>query len=100
MDLRESLRRMLQQLLSDMLAIQQQGAGYYSCIPIAKRYNKLLEQARGLFGPGDGLMSTFEEAPLEDPKDPADKMKVIQGIRIETSQLIALLESRSESEAK
>ena len=56
------------------------GAGYYSCIPIAKRYNKLLEQARGLFGPGDGLMSTFEEAPLEDSKDPADKMKVIQGI--------------------
>jgi len=96
MDLRTSVIRMLKQLVTDMQVIQQQGAGYYSCIPIAKRYNKLLGQARNLPGQSDSLIGTFEELPELDPKDPADKAKVIQGVRIEIGQLISLLESLTE----
>ncbi len=99
MNLHESLIRMLKQLLTDMQVIQQQGAGYYSCIPITKRYNKLLAQARSVCKEGGSLMETFEELPEIDPKDPADKMKTVQGIRIEIGQLISLLESLSEGDA-
>ncbi len=96
MDVRPSLIKMLKQLLEDMLAIQQQGAGYYSCTPMAKRYNKLLAQARALFSSDDGLIGTFEDVDDTDPKDPADKMKKIQGIRVEIGQLLALIESSGE----
>ena len=96
MDIRTSLIRMLQQLLNDMLVIQQQGAGYYSCIPLAKRYNKLLGQAKTLFSAGDGLIGTFENVEEVDPKDPADKMKAVQAIRVEIGQLLVLLESTGE----
>ncbi|MBX7258709.1 MAG: hypothetical protein K1Y02_20275 [Candidatus Hydrogenedentes bacterium] len=96
MDVRVSLIRMLQQLHSDMLVIQQQGAGYYSCTPFARRYNKLLEQARKLFTSTHGLIETFEDIAENDPKDPADKMKVVQAIRVEIGQLLTLLESTGE----
>lgn len=96
MNTRELLVRMLNQLLNDMQVIQQLGAGYYSCTPIARRYNKLLGQARILFGGSDGIISTFEDIPEQDPKDPADKMKVVQSIRIEAGQLIALLEAAAD----
>ncbi len=96
MDLRISLTKMLECLLNDMLVIHQQGAGYYSCTPFAKRYNKLLGQARTLFPDGGGLMTTFEDVEEVDPKDPADKMKIVQGIRIEINQLISLLETSEE----
>ena len=96
MDLRDSLVRMLRQLLQDMQVLQQQGAGYYSCIPVAKRYNKLMLQARDLFPGTTGLMSTFDEIEEADPKDPGEKMKVMQGIRIEIGQLITLLETTRE----
>ena len=96
MDVRTSLIRMLQQLLNDMLVIQQQGAGYYSCIPLARRYNKLLGQAKSLFTAGDGLIGTFENVEEIDPKDPADKMKAVQAIRVEIGQLLVLLESTGE----
>lgn len=99
MDVRMSLVRMLKKLLEDMQIVQQQGAGYYSCVSAAKRYNKLLGQARTLFPAGDGLIGTFELAPESDPKDPGDKMKVMQDIRIEISQLITLLESSPEASA-
>lgn len=97
MNERESLVRMLKQLQTDMQALHQLGAGYYSCIPFARRYNKLLAQARRLFGLGEGLISTFEEIGEVDPKDPADKSKVVQAIRIEIGQLISLLESTRDS---
>ncbi|GMU92284.1 MAG: hypothetical protein AMXMBFR4_13420 [Candidatus Hydrogenedentota bacterium] len=93
MDTRQTLIRMLKQLLDDMLVIQQQGAGYYSCIPMVKRYNKLLAQARALFPGGNGIMGTFDNVEESDPKDPADKMKVVQAIRVEIGQLLSLLES-------
>ena len=98
MDLRSSLVRMLKQLLEDMHALQQLGAGYYSCIPIAKRYNKLMEQAQSLFPGAEGLAGTFEKIEEADPKDPSEKMKVVQGIRIEIGQLITLLESMREED--
>lgn len=93
MDVRQSLISMLQQLLGDMVVLQQQGAGYYSCIPIARRYNKLLKQAHVALGASNGLMETFEDQEEVDPKDPADKYKVIQAIRIEINQLITLLKA-------
>ena len=93
MDKRTAIIPMLEQLLEDTQVLHQQGAGYYSCTPIIQRYNKLLEQARTLFESQNSLITTFENQPEGDPKDPADKMKVLQGIRIEVGQLISLLES-------
>ncbi len=93
MDKRTAIIPMLERLLEDTQVLHQQGAGYYSCTPIIQRYNKLLEQARTLFESKDSLITTFENQPENDPKDPADKMKVLQGIRIEVGQLISLLES-------
>ncbi len=95
-DLRIPLVKMIGQLLQDMQIIQHGGSGYYSCISIIRRYNKLLEKARVLFPEDNPLISTFEEIPESDPKDPADKMKVMQSVRVESGQLIALLEATSE----
>ena len=97
MDLRVSLIKMLQRLMDDMLVLHQQGAGYYSCVPLARRYNKLLSQAETLVTDSNGLMATFEEQVEHDPKDPSEKMKVVQGLRIEIGQLVSLLESLEET---
>ncbi len=93
MDKRTAIIPMLGQLLEDTQVLHQQGAGYYSCTPIIQRYNKLLGQARTLFEGQDSLITTFEDQSEQDPNDPADKMKILQGIRIEVGQLISLLES-------
>lgn len=100
MDTRLALIRMLKHLLEDSVELHQQGAGYYSCVPIIQRYNKLLAQARPLFDGTPGLIGTFDEQKETDPKDPADKMKVIQGLRIEAGQLISLLESLGDALAE
>lgn len=100
MDKRGSLIRMLKQLLQDTQVLHQQGAGYYSCVPIAQRYNKLLAQSHDLFTEPDGLIGTFEDLVESDPKDPADKMKILQGIRIELGQLMSLLESLEEESSE
>ena len=100
MDIRNSLVQMLRQLLKDMEIVTSQGSGYYTCIPFAQRFNKLLGQAKLLFAGQPGIVDTFDEAPLSDPNDPADKMKVLLGIRIETNQLIVLLESTNEEPAQ
>mgnify|MGYP000198581171 FL=1 len=92
MSTRNSIVAMLKQLLQDMAVLHQQGAGYYSCMPIIDRYNKLLGQTRLLFTDQDTLIATFEEQKEDDPKDPAYKMKIVQAIRIEVGQLIVLLE--------
>lgn len=96
MDLRKPLVRMLNQLLQDMQVIQHAGSGYYTCTPFASRYNKLLGQARSLYPRDHAILSTFEDMPDADPKDPSDKMKVLQTIRIESGQLITLLETAEE----
>lgn len=93
MDNRQAIIKMLNKLLEDTVVLHQQGAGYYSCAPIIHRYNKLLAQSRPLFPAGSGLIDTFEEEKDVESKDPADKMKVVQGLRIEAGQLISLLES-------
>lgn len=98
MTLRQTLIRMLQQLLDDMQVIQQQGAGYYSCIPMIRRYNKLLGQARTLVSDAGQIIDTFDAFTEEDPKDPADKIKIVQAIRIEIGQLMALLQTAEEGE--
>ena len=93
MDKRTAIIPMLERLLEDTQVLHQQGAGYYSCTPLIRRYNKLLIQSRTLFEGEGTLISTFEDQPDQDPNDPADKMKVLQAIRIEVGQLITLLES-------
>ena len=93
---RDLLVQMLKRLLEDTWVIQQQGAGYYSCVPLARRYNKLLSQAKHLAG-DDGLISTFEEFAENDPRDPSDKSKVVQAVRIEIGQLVSFLEAEDEN---
>jgi hypothetical protein len=84
---------MLRQLLKEMEIVSSQGSGYYTCVPFASRYNKMLALARTLPGLDSALLGTFSPLDEGDPKDPADKSRVLLGIRVEISQLIALLES-------
>jgi hypothetical protein len=98
MDQRKVLIKMLKQLLEDMAVVQQQGAGYYTCIPVARRYNKLLNHAKSLFPDTPGLIATFDEIPEEDPKDPGKKFKVMQGIRVEIGQLMSMLRALGDDE--
>lgn len=100
MNARQTLIRMLKQLQTDMQVLHQMGAGYYSCIPFARRYNKLLLQAKRVIPDSDDIIDTFENIEEIDPKDPADKSKVVQAIRVESNQLIALLESIANSDTK
>ncbi len=96
MDSRKTMVHMLRQLLKEMEIVSSQGAGYYTCVPFAHRFNRLLEQCRRLFPETSGILETFDPIEELDPKDPADKSKALLGIRIETSQLISLLESIGE----
>jgi hypothetical protein len=93
MDTRRALIQMLQALLREMDTVQSQGAGYYTCTPFARRFNKLLAQSRLLLGQEAPILTTFEDIAEKDPNDPADKSKVLQGIHIEIGQLITLLEA-------
>jgi hypothetical protein len=91
---KKTLLSMARAFRTDIQDIQQKGAGYYSCDPFVKRYNKLLAKARELFAGGQtALLDSFDE--LEDTKsvDPTDKMKVTQRVIIELGQLIAFMES-------
>ena len=97
MSIRQTLILMLQHLQNDMSTVHHAGAGYYSCVPYIRRYNKLLAQARTLFPSNDGIISTFDNLDEEDPKDPSEKSKVIQAIGVESGQLITLLESTKEN---
>ena len=96
MDKRAALVQMLHQLLKEMEIVSSQGAGYYTCSPFAKRFNKLLGQSRSLYVGDADLISTFDPLPETDPKDPGDKSKVLLEIRVEISQLITLLEATKE----
>lgn len=89
--MRETLVKMLMQLQEDMTTLHQMGAGYYSCIPFARRYNKLLGEAKRLFADEHGIIETFDEAEESDPKDPGDKMKIVQALRVECMQLVTFL---------
>lgn len=95
--MRESLISMLHQLLKELDYVQSQGAGYYTCSPFARRFNKLMAQSARYLGEDNPLVESFEPMEESDPKDPADKSKRLLGIRIEIGQLIALLESTKEN---
>ena len=88
-----SLEHMLRQLLKEMDYVQSQGAGYYTCAPFAKRFNRLLIQGRALFQDGNPLIQTFDTLEEADPKDPGEKSKKLLEIRIEITQLISFLET-------
>ncbi len=94
------LLHMLRQLLKEMEIVSSQGAGYYTCVPFARRYNKMLEQARAMHDENSALLNTFQELEESDPKDPSDKSNVLLGIRVEVSQLIAYLECLDEGSGK
>jgi hypothetical protein len=98
-DKRNALLHMLRQLLKEMEVISSQGAGYYTCAPFARRFNRLLGQTRAL-GNDNGLLETFDELTETDPKDPGEKYKVMMGIRVEISQLVALLETMGMEKGK
>ncbi len=95
MSARETLIHMLRQLLKEVEIVTSQGAGYYTCVPFARRYNRLLAASRKLFeGDEEGLIiGTFDELAETDPKDPSEKSTYMVHVRVEVSQLIALLES-------
>ncbi|NLN94008.1 MAG: hypothetical protein GX130_11980 [Candidatus Hydrogenedens sp.] len=99
MDNNTILVQMLRQLLKEMEIVSSQGAGYYTCVPFARRFNKLLEQARNLHGAENAFLHTFESLEEHDPKDPSDKSNVLLGIRVEISQLITYLECLNEGKA-
>ena len=100
MDSHTILLHMLRQLLKEMEIVSSQGAGYYTCVPFARRYNKLLDQARKIHEQNSSLLGTFQELEESDPKDPSDKSNVLLGIRVEISQLIAYLECQGEGGGK
>jgi len=87
---------MLKQLMKEMELVYSTGSGYYTCVPFAKRFNKLLSQAPAVLGDDNTMLATFEPLLESDPKDPADKSKVLLEVRVEASQLITLLESVEE----
>ncbi|MBI1319850.1 MAG: hypothetical protein GC168_13045 [Candidatus Hydrogenedens sp.] len=93
-----TMEHMLRKLLSEMDYVQSQGAGYYTCAPFARRFNKLLEQAMQLIGAANPLIATFDALDETDPKDPGDKSKRLLQIRIEITQLISFLETVDEGE--
>jgi len=86
---------MLKQLLKEMEIVSSQGSGYYTCVPFLRRYNKLLQEAQRIFSQSNAVsvINTFEMLSETDPKDPSEKSKVLLSIRVETSQLITLLET-------
>jgi len=92
----KTMENMLRKLLGEMDYVQSQGAGYYTCSPFARRFNKLIVQARQLFQDKNPLIDTFEELDETDPKDPGDKSKKLLEIRIEITQLISFLETLQE----
>ena len=93
MNPRKVMVNMLHQLLKEMEIVTSGGAGYYTCIPFAHRYNKLLEQTKKLFADEAGIVDTFDTVVEADPKDPAEKSKFLLRIRVDTTQLITFLES-------
>lgn len=99
MDNRTIIIKMLRKLEQEMDVVVSQGAGYYTCVPFVKRFNKLLDQSRALFPADGGLIDTFEALTPTDPKDPGDKGKVLLEIHIEINQLITLLDAMGEERA-
>ena len=86
------LLNMLHQLVENLQAISQRGAGYYTVSPHIEKYNKLLQKTKELFK-GHSLIDTFEMVENRHYTDPADKEKKAQRVILEISQLIAFIEA-------
>ena len=92
----KTLYKMLKMLLGDLRDLEHRGAGYYSAVPYADRYNKLLGLIRSIYPEDAGLLGTFEEMKPTSSTDPADKAKAIEKLIVETGQLIAFIEASFE----
>jgi len=90
----------MRQLLQDLQAIGQRGAGYYTVGPFVERYNKLMEQAKRICADQAALLDTFEPIKLPSSSDPSQKMKTSQHVAIEIGQLLTLIEAGDEGEVE
>ena len=94
----KTLYKMLKMLLRDLRDLEHRGAGYYSAVPYAERYNKLLSQVKANYPEDAGLLGTFEEMKPTSSSDPADKAKAVEQLIVEIGQLIAFIEASFEEE--
>ena len=92
----KTLHRMLKMLLRDLRDLEHRGAGYYSVVPYADRYNKLLGQIRGIYPEDTDLLGTFEQMKPPSSSDPAIKVKAVEQLIVEIGQLIAFIEASFE----
>jgi hypothetical protein len=94
----KTLYKMLKMLLRDLRDLEHRGAGYFSAVPYAERYNKLLGQVRSIYPEQAGLLGTFEEMKPSSSSDPADKAKAVEKLIVEIGQLIAFIEASFEEQ--
>ncbi len=94
----KTLCKMLKMLLGDLRDLEHRGAGYYSAVPYADRYNKLLGQIKSIYPEQAGLLGTFEEMKPSSSSDPADKAKAVEKLIVEIGQLIAFIEASFEEQ--
>jgi len=90
------LVKMMRQLLRDLEAIGQRGAGYYTVAPFVDRYNKLLGQAKRICADQAALLETFDPIEIPTSSDPSQKMKTSQQVVIEIGQLLTLIEASTQ----
>lgn len=93
---KKTVYKMLTMLLRDLRDLEHRGAGYFSAVPYADRYNKLLGLIRSIYPEDAGVLGTFEEMKPTSSTDPADKVKAIEKLIVETGQLIAFIEASFE----
>jgi len=92
----KTLYKMLKMLLGDLRDLEHRGAGYFSVVPYADRYNKLLDQVKSIYPEQAGLLGTFEDMKPTSSTDPADKAKSVEKLIVEIGQLIAFIEASFE----
>jgi hypothetical protein len=95
---KKTLYKMLKMLLQDLRDLEHRGAGYYSAVPYAERYNKLLAQVRAAYPEDAGLLGTFEEMVPQSSTDSAVKAKAVERLIVEIGQLIAFIDASFEAE--
>ena len=94
----KTVYKMLKMLLRDLRDLEHRGAGYFSAVPYADRYNKLLGLIRSIYPEQAGLLGTFEEMKPSSSTDPADKAKAVEKLIVEIGQLIAFIEASFEEQ--
>ena len=94
----KTVYKMLKMLLRDLRDLEHRGAGYFSAVPYAERYNKLLGLIRSIYPEDLGLLGTFDEMKPTSSTDPADKAKAIEQLIVEIGQLIAFIEASFEEQ--